>query len=412
MQHVFIIGSKSIGRYGGFETFVDRLTALCANDKELVLHVACKANGEGCMDETLLSDPVTDRDETAGTFTYHGARCFKLHVPQIGPAQAIWYDVCALKRCCLEIEEQHLPHPVVYILACRIGPFAAHYARRIRRAGGRVFVNPDGHEWMRAKWSAPVRRYWKYSEKKMVQAADLVVCDNPHIESYIKKTYAVFAPETTCIAYGADLARSALADDAPAFVSWLSAHGLEKDGYYLIVGRFIPENNYEVMLREFLRSETKRRLVIVSTENPSFAAALDEKLHYTRDLRIVFAGPVYDSVLLLKIRECAFAYLHGHEVGGTNPSLLEALAATSVNLLLDVSFNRAVGRDGALYWTKEEGVLAALIDRADAMDEDERSRYETAAKKRIADDYRWEDIVDAYRRIFTGEEVSAPEARS
>ena len=91
------------------------------------------------------------------------------------------------------------------MLACRIGPFFGKYVKRIHALGGKVFVNPDGHEWKRAKWSAPVRRYWKVSERGMVKHADLMVCDSKNIEKYIRGEYADLHPETTFIAYGADI---------------------------------------------------------------------------------------------------------------------------------------------------------------------------------------------------------------
>ena len=233
MQHVFIVGAKSLGAYGGYETFVYKLTEYHQHNGELKYHVACKANGDGCMDETRLPDarPLGD-----GVFELHNARCFKIKVPNIGPAVAIYYDIAALEACCRYIEEHHIPHPIVYILACRIGPFAAHFQKRIHKLGGRVFLNPDGHEWMRAKWSAPVRKYWKLSEGMMVRHSDLVICDSTNIESYIHACYdgkgpGGADPRTTYIAYGAETRDSALPDDAPQYTAWLRDKGLAPGGY-------------------------------------------------------------------------------------------------------------------------------------------------------------------------------------
>ena len=102
----------------------------------------------------------------------------------------------------------------------------------------------------------------------------------------------------------------------------------------------------------------------------------------------------------MKVRELAYGYFHGHEVGGTNPSLLEALGSTDLNLLLDVGFNREVAEDAALYWTKEPGDLAALIGRADAMDEEERAELGRAARQRVADAYSWQHISDEYKSLW------------
>ena len=103
----------------------------------------------------------------------------------------------------------------------------------------------------------------------------------------------------------------------------------------------------------------------------------------------------------MKIREQAYGYFHGHEVGGTNPSLLEALACSDLNLLLDVGFNREVAEDSAIYWTKEPGNLASVIDRADAFDEVEVKRFASASTKRIADAYSWEFISSEYAKVWT-----------
>lgn len=382
MQHVFIVGSKGIpGAYGGYETFVDKLTEYHAQDDRLKYHVACK-------------------DQKNFETEYHNARCFHVKVPNIGPAQAIWYDVAALHQCCAYIEQHHIEHPIVYILACRIGPFAAHYQRRIHKLGGVVYVNPDGHEWLRAKWPAPVRRYWKASEKMMTKHADLLICDSINIEKYIQTTYAAYQPKTTYIAYGAETRRSQLADDDEKLAAWYAEKGLSPKSYYLVVGRFVPENNYETMIREFMRSNTQRDFALITNVSDGFLAELKEKTGLDKDPRIKFVGTVYDKELLMKIRENAYGYFHGHEVGGTNPSLLEALGSTQLNLLLDVGFNREVGEDAALYWSKEPGALASLIEQADAMPQEAIDALGEKARTRIATAYSWPYICNEYAGVF------------
>jgi len=400
-QHVFLVGAKSLGAYGGYETFINKLTEYHQNDEEIQYHVACKANGDGCMDETKLVG-VTRLSESE--FLYHNAHCFKLHVPSIGPAQAIYYDIKSLKTCCAIIREQQIPHAIVYIMACRIGPFMRRYVKKIHRLGGRVFVNPDGHEWMRAKWPAPVRRYWKWSEKLMIRRCDLAICDSLTIEKYIHDCYDGRCvggdPKTVFIAYGAETRESALGDDDPRLLAWYREKGLAPGGYYLVVGRFVPENNYETMIREFMRSKTARDFAIITNANEKFLEQLEERLHFRADSRIKFVGTVYDQELLMKIRENAYGYFHGHEVGGTNPSLLEALGSTRLNLLLDVGFNREVAQDAALYWKKDAGDLAALIERADAMSDEERDDCGRKAKERIRTAYSWQFIADEYKRAW------------
>lgn len=381
-QHIFIVGSKGIpGNYGGYETFVDKLTEYHRDKAEIKYHVACKAR-------------------ESGEFEYNNARCFKIKVPDIGPAQAIYYDVHALRSCIKYIEENHIENPIVYILACRIGPYAKGFYKKIRKLGGKLYINPDGHEWMRAKWPAPVRKYWKKSEQLMTKSCDLLVCDSVNIEKYINETYASYKPNTTFIAYGAETRRSKLSDDDPKLTDWYREKKLEPKGYYLVVGRFVPENNYETMIREFMKSKSDKSFALITNVDDKFLQTLKEKTGFDKDPRVKFVGTVYDKELLAKIRENAYAYFHGHEVGGTNPSLLEALGSTDLNLLLGVGFNREVGEDAALYWSKDEGDLAALIDKADAMTPEEIAELGQKAKKRIADAYSWQFIADEYERLW------------
>ncbi len=381
MQHVFIVGSKGFGNYGGYETFVEKLTEYHKDCGDIKYHVACKSN---------------DNSE----FEHNSARGFNIKVPNIGPAQAIYYDVKALNHCCRYIKDNNIEKPIIYILACRIGPFAKRFYKKVHALGGQLYINPDGHEWKRAKWPAPVRKYWKISEKMMVKSADLIICDSKNIEKYILESYSEYSPKTDFIAYGSETTPSKLDDNDEKFTSWLEQKGLSKKNYYLVVGRFVPENNYETMIREFMASNSKRDFAIITTANESFLEQLENRLKFKSDKRIKFVGTVYDAELLKKIRENAYGYFHGHEVGGTNPSLLEALGSTDLNLLLDVGFNREVAESGALYWTKEEGSLAALIDRADKLADEDIAALGDAAKQRIEQHYSWQFIADRYHQTF------------
>lgn len=402
VQHVFLIGAKSLGAYGGYETFVYKLTEYHKDNANIKYHVACKANGDGCMDESKL-DGVTKLNDYE--FEFHNAHCFKINIPQIGPAQAIYYDIAALKACCKYIKNNNISQPIVYIMACRIGPFAGYFYKKIHELGGKIYLNPDGHEWMRAKWSAPVRKYWKISEQMMVKYCDLVICDSVNIEKYIHQCYDGKGihkenPKTTFIAYGADLTPSKLADNDEKLVNWYKEKDLRKKEYYLVVGRFVPENSFEIMIREFMKSNSKKDFALITNVNDKFLNELEEKLHFKNDRRIKFVGTVYDQELLKKIRENAYAYFHGHTVGGTNPSLIEALGSTDLNLLVDVGFNKEVAEDSALYWNCKSGSLAKLINKADRMSVLEITEMGQKAKKRVAEEYTWGKICGQYECIF------------
>lgn len=235
----------------------------------------------------------------------------------------------------------------------------------------------------------------------MVKHADLLVCDSKNIEKYIHREYKKFSPTTTFIAYGADITTSSLSFEDRQVNAWYEANKITPNEYYLIVGRFVPENNYETMIREFMESNSKKDLVIITNvEKNAFYNALKNKTHFDQDSRIKFVGTVYDKELLKFIRENAYGYLHGHSVGGTNPSLLEALGSTKLNLLYNVGFNREVAEDSALYWSKTPGFLSELLDKADKLSLSQINNLGKKAKQRVIDGYSWSKIVKEYEDAF------------
>ena len=380
MNHVFIVGSKGIpAQYGGFETFVEELTK-GKQSQDIMYHVSCMNNDEK-------------------HFEHNGADCFNVRVPLPGAPGRIFHVGLVLSQ----VEEWAKAHQqekvIVYILGCRIGPLLIGHAKKLHKLGAKIYCNPDGLEWKRSKWSAPAKAFLKYCEKCLVENSDLAICDSVNIEKYIKETYGNRVKATTYIAYGAYVERSTC--DEEKLQEWYKQFGLAEGGYYLIVGRFVPENNYETMITEFMRSKTERDLVIITNvEKNKFYAALAEKTGFEKDKRIKFVGTVYDQQLLKKIREEAYGYLHGHEVGGTNPSLLEALASTKLNLLLGVGFNKEVGQNGALYWTKESGNLAELLEQADDMTTEKIEQLSMVSTERVEAAFRWSDIVGQYEKVF------------
>lgn len=380
MKNVFIVGSKGIpANYGGFETFVEKLTEKQVS-KDIKYHVAC----------------MSDNNDS---FEYNNAHCFNVKVPNIGPAKAVYYDIQALKDVYKYIESNNIDDAVVYILACRIGPFVNKYVKLFHAKNIEVYVNPDGHEFLRAKWNFAIRKYWKFSEKLMIKHCDLAICDSQSIESYIKADYKKYQPKTTFIAYGADIVEQL--ESNQDFEEWLKKHSVKVNEYYLIVGRFVPENNYETMIKEFMNSNTTKDLVIITNyKDNSLYQTLNDKYHFENDSRIKFVGTVYDDVLLKLIRQNAYGYLHGHAVGGTNPSLLEALGSTKLNLLYSVGFNQEVGLDSCVYWQKSEGSLKDIIEHADGFKQDYIDELGIKAKNRIKDAYSWEKIISDYETLF------------
>ncbi|MBZ2089876.1 beta 1-4 rhamnosyltransferase Cps2T [Streptococcus parasanguinis] len=380
MQHVFIIGSRGLpAQYGGFETFVDQLVSRQVSP-DIQYHVACLST-----------------DQAYQHFDYKGVDCFTIKAPKLGPARVIAYDMMAINYALRVIKKQGIEQPVFYVLGNTIGAFVAPFARKIHKIGGRFYINPDGLEWKRAKWAKPIQAYLKYSEKIMTRHADLVISDNPGIESYIKEAYPW--SKTTYIAYGTDLSPTSLTSQDSKVRELYQKWQTQEKNYYLILGRFVPENNYETAIREFMASSTKRDLVIICNheDNPYFEE-LRARTGFDQDPRVKFVGTVYDQDLLKYIRKEAFAYIHGHEVGGTNPGLLEALAQTDLNLVLGVSFNQTVAKDTAQYWTKETGNLAHLIDQVDSLED--VSEWGQRAKANMKQNFTWEKIVGEYEELF------------
>lgn len=133
MQHVFLVGAKSIGAYGGYETFINKLTEYHQSNPDIKY-----PNGQGAS----VPDGVK---VVNGRYTYHNADCFQIKIPEkLGPAQAIYYDCAALKKSIEIIKEEKISNPIIYIMTCRIGPFFNYFCRAIHKLGGRVFLNPDG----------------------------------------------------------------------------------------------------------------------------------------------------------------------------------------------------------------------------------------------------------------------------
>ena len=380
MRDIFIIGSRGLpAQYGGFETFVEKLVSHKVSPA-IRYHVAC------------LSD-----ESTGNHFDYKGADCFTVNPPKLGPARVIAYDMMAINYSLKLIKKEGIQSPIFYILGNTIGAFIVYFAKKIQSVGGILLVNPDGLEWKRAKWSKPVQSYLKYSEKEMTKYANLIISDNRGIETYIQNTYPW--ARTTFIAYGTDLSKTTLtAEDAPVR-DWYQKWQTQEKDYYLILGRFVPENNYETVIREFMKSSTERDLVIICNhEGNAYFDELRQITGFDKDKRVKFVGTVYDQDLLKYIRNQAFAYIHGHEVGGTNPGLLEALAQTDLNLIYNVDFNHQVAQETALYWNKEDGNLSKLIDSVDGQVSFED--LGDAAKANMKENYTWEKIVGEYEELF------------
>lgn len=384
--HVFLVGSMGLPpRYGGFETFVDELTRGKSSER-IRYYVACLQNSVMNVGQPRQ-------------FIENGACCFCIPNEWGGAAGRMLF----VHRSLVYVEDWLQEHPgeraVVYILGCRIGLLMPYHTAKLKKKGVRIFVNPDGLEWRRNKWNRAEKKLLRLSEASLVRTADTVICDSYEIKRYIEETYPEKKNVTQWIAYGAHLEEPSL--DPAQFASWCTENGVTEGEYYLVVGRFVPDNNYELILKEFVASETKKKLVLITNaQENAFYRKLQASSGFDRDSRVVLSGPVYDRALLWHIRKHAFAYLHGHEVGGTNPSLLESMAASPLNLLIDVVFNREVAKDSALYFTKEPFSLREVMRQAEAMPAEEAAAKKQQACERIRESYSWPKICEQYEKVF------------
>lgn len=381
MKNVFIIGSKGIpAQYGGFETFVEKLTKLKL-DENITYYVSCMSKEQG-------------------TFKYNNAECFNIKVPNLGPLGRIIHVINALKYTIKKIDNNNLDNVIVLILGCRAGLVMKRYYKILNRKNIKVFVNPDGLEWKRDKWNFLEKKILKFCEKRLVMYSDKIICDSKEIQRLMITLFNVPKEKTVYIAYGADKVDKLKSTEK--LEKWFNKNETSKNQYYLIVGRFVPENNYETMISEFMKSSSQRDLIIITNvEQNKFYNKLKKVTKFENDKRIKFVGTVYDQKLLNQIRQNAFAYIHGHEVGGTNPSLLEALANTRLNILLDVKFNREVGQSSCIYFNKDKNSLSKKIDYCEKLTDQEIEKYGKLAKSHITNRYNWKKICSAYEDTFT-----------
>ena len=274
-----------------------------------------------------------------------------------------------------------------------------YYYRKLHKMGINIIMNPDGLEWKRDKWNWLIKQCFKISEKYSIKYSDYVVCDSESIKNYIDEKYKKYNKPSKFIAYGAYLNNDKISEETKLYIK--DKFRTKINDYYLVVARFVPENNLELIINEFIKSKTKKKLIILSNvERNKYYNYLLEKTNFAKDKRIFLPGPIYNQKLLREIRLGAFAYIHGHSAGGTNPSLLEALSTTDINILYDVTYNKEVGNNATLYFSKEEGSLTKVINNLEKSNINDKKKYGKLAKDRIKNNYTWEIIEKKYKDLF------------
>jgi rhamnosyltransferase len=296
---------------------------------------------------------------------------------------------------------------IVYLLGYGAGPFAWPVIAYLRARGVSVWLNPDGIEWRRTHWSWAARLYLRFCGRFLPPRVDRLICDSEAIEAHHQANRGGSPPQTDVIEYGAPVVHL---DDLGAEASarrdrYLDRCALTPGEYYIQVGRLVPENNLELMVRGVLDDRINRRLLVISNRDPGdglyrFLQGLVEA-EGTGD-EVVFAGTIYDRPLLQALRLGAYAHLHGHEVGGTNPALVEAMGLGNLILALNTRFNREVLGRAGLYFGKSVKSVVRMLCHAEQLAPDEIRQYQRRARTRVRRHYNWPRIADAYERRIWG----------
>jgi glycosyltransferase involved in cell wall biosynthesis len=247
-----------------------------------------------------------------------------------------------------------------------------------------IITNMDGLEWKRSKYSNTVKHFLKYAEKWAVQSSDELIADSLGIQSYLKNKYnkeSVFIPYGASPFYNAD-------------EKTILAYGLQKANYYLAVARFEPENNIETIIKGYLKSGVQEPLVLIGSTQNKFGKYLTSTY---KSNRIMYLGSLYDISQLNSIRYFCKGYFHGHSVGGTNPSLLEAMASQAFIYAHKNAFNEAVLRDDALYFSNEDEIASHLLK---PISDEIKTNVIAHNLKKIETQYTWKNITDAYENLM------------
>ena len=353
-----ILGTRGIpNHYGGFEQFAEFLSVdLVSRGHQVWVYNSHKHN---------YQDP-----EFKGVNIIH---CFDAEY-KIGTAGQFIYDF----NCIRDARDRD------FDILLQLGYTSSSIWARFLPKKQIIITNMDGLEWKRSKFSKAVQGFLKRAESWAVKSSDHLVADSIGIQSYLQKKYKV---ESNYIPYGAEVFDSQQ-------ISKIEALGLKENGFDMLIARLEPENSIEMILEGRKLSTTKRELLVIGNNDRSYGVYLTEK--YKQEKGIRFLGGIYDQNLLNNLRYYSNLYFHGHQVGGTNPSLLEAMAAGSLIAAHKNDFNRTILKENGFYFENE-------MDIRDLMDfaikSDNLSRIE-ANRKAVEELYTWKGINSAYEDLF------------
>ncbi|MBL7932753.1 MAG: DUF1972 domain-containing protein [Bacteroidia bacterium] len=248
-----------------------------------------------------------------------------------------------------------------------------------------IVTNMDGLEWKRTKYSSKVRNFLKHAEKWGVNTSDYLVADSIGIQKYLKERYNA---DSRYIAYGTD-------HFSKPDSTTITKYGITAYNYNMLIARMEPENNIETILDGVLGSDCQMPMLVIGRYDNQFGKYLAAK--YSSDERIRFLGSLYDIQVLNNLRYYSNIYFHGHSVGGTNPSLLEAMASNALVCAHDNDFNRAILGEDALYFRSTEDVTRLMNEK---ISKGEYTKFTENNSVKVLNLYSWENIINQYESFF------------
>lgn len=352
------MGTRGVpAQYGGFETAVEEVGArLVAMGHEVTVY--CRNPGQRHR-------------------THRGMRLVNLPAVRAKTAETLTHTALSVMHLCAR------PADVVVLFNAANAPFLPV----LRARGIPVAVHVDGLEWQRGKWGWFGRRYYLACERLAVRMADRLIADAQAIGSYYEQRYGRTA---SFLPYGAPIQV-----DAPQ--GRLAGLGLTANGYHLVVARMEPENHVDMIVAGYARSRATLPLVVVGDApyGGRHVEAVQEAAGHDKRIRLL--GRISDQELLDQLYANAATYVHGHSVGGTNPSLLRAMGAATPVLAFDVAFNHEVlGQVGEFF--ADEDALRGLLEAAEA-DMDQGVARGLAGQERARTRYDWDAVVSGYERL-------------
>lgn len=366
-MEIAILGTRGIPAcYSGYDTLAEELSLGLAETHGDAVTVYCrKSYYEKCPP------------------AYGGVRLVYLPAPRIKAFESLFHSFISSLHVLWRRTD------VIYF----VDPANAPFCVLLRLFGKKVVMHTDGLGWRRSKWGPLARRYYKFAEWLSARAAHALVTDNPAMEEYYRRQYGV---DSAYIPYGAQSRYGA--DD-----SIYGQFGLDPGGYLLVVARLEPENNTDLIISEYVKSKIAVPLVVAG-DAPYGPGHMERLRSLTKtksksNENVIFTGRINDQPKLNALYEGARLYIHGHEVGGTNPSLLRAMSAGTAPLVLNVPFNTSVVGNCGFVFGKAQGELADLLKSISA---DYRTCWEMGRKARARADvlFRWDLVVSDHHRLF------------